>query len=87
MENKIGKEVILAVIGLISLCSGSTLILIFFPIDLFLWPGYRDLNPNDKPGFWIIGALLLIVGFIIFMYLWRDIVSFKPDRDAKRKKN
>ena len=85
MEQKYTKETILATIGIIGLCGGSCLLVATFPMDLFLWPGSRDITAGDRPELWIISLLLMIMGFAIFMYLWRDAVMIKIAKRRNRK--
>jgi membrane protein implicated in regulation of membrane protease activity len=83
---KIEKEALLGTIGILGLCIGSALVLLFFPLEQFVMPGYRDLADYENTELWIIGCVLFLIGTLIFRYLWRDIISFKPDKDAKRKR-
>ncbi len=85
MAERYIKETILFILGIISICGGSCL----FLNTLLLTSEFPYLSLRrsfrTRPDLWIAAVLLMILGFSIFLYLWRDIVMLKYRKRTKRK--
>ena len=72
------RNTLLALLTMILLFSGACLIMRTFSPDLFLWPGYRDLTPADKPLLWAAGAGGIILGILTGFWFLRRTGIFIP---------
>ena len=71
MKDKI--YTIVAVLGILFLCTGSVLILANFSISMsdMMEPGFLT---ADKASLGVIATELIMLGVLIFAWLWKDII-------------